>query len=697
MMQRAAFEALESTIESKMETSMQKSAKKMASLGWLAAAVSVALMGCNPADQPDTSAPVEVSEQDSERIAQQLGEGAKPLWASGVGTGLQPDYRARMLGFMYNRFRIAPHLYGLTYENPPMSGMQVPFIPVPPARLDPYMAEPGRWLAQFRENTGCLCDAAAVNYNPMDPELAENEKFINATCCEMDVVGGSAQCVGPLVPCDNPNATLRTTRWGRLNLGAGQIQTEGINRGDIIEESEEPAVAEFLTLLGASLGVVDDVSGRQFLTAGLSTGSKVSGSAVGVSFIETFDVPDACQEREDPCPGGGVCKDPDSMAELCDKEANAECLGLCDGGDDDGRPCVLPEEMEGPDMCDPENYPTRETLVLAQGQTQAPTPVLSDGIHGMFGNEPPMGIDFQTPEGVVFYPAPEGATSFVVHYYELDGEPAGTPSLIDVVIDDTCQSMTLYDAPDTLPVTNEPAPISGDLYAYDEVLTEGCYGYVFVAQDGAGFEHTFPTYGSLQAKIGADGQVLFNDDACPIWVPQRQNLSCVSSPQECEAGDTRPCYTGLYGTQDQGVCTVGEETCSNGRWSGSCDGEVTPEAEDVCGDGKDNDCDGGVDEGCDTPGEDMGSGSPDMGSGEEDMGAGEADMGGEDMGAGEADMGGGANDMGSTPANPDMGGGDDDDTGCCSQVNHGTVPHHWMVMFIGLFAALMRRRRRGDL
>ena len=184
-----------------------------------------------------------------------------------------------------------------------------------------------------------------------------------------------------------------------------------------------------------------------------------------------------------------------------------------------------------------------------------------------------------------------------------------------------------------------PAPISGDLYAYDEALTEGCYGYVFVAQDGAGFEHTFPTYGSLQAKIDADGNVLLNDEACPIWVPQRQDLSCVTSPQECASGDTRPCYTGLYGTQDRGVCTVGEESCNNGRWSGSCDGEVTPEDEDTCGDGQDNDCDGGVDEGCEMPGEDMG-GTPDMGTGEEDMGA------GADMDSGEADMNGGGADMG---------------------------------------------------
>ena len=44
---------------------------------------------------------------------------------------------------------------------------------------------------------------------------------------------------------------------------------------------------------------------------------------------------------------------------------------------------------------------------------------------------------------------------------------------------------------------------------------------------------------------------------------------------------------------DVGICRKGTKTCANGEWGG-CDGSITPEIE-VC-DGKDNDCDGEIDE-----------------------------------------------------------------------------------------------------
>ena len=52
-----------------------------------------------------------------------------------------------------------------------------------------------------------------------------------------------------------------------------------------------------------------------------------------------------------------------------------------------------------------------------------------------------------------------------------------------------------------------------------------------------------------------------------------------------------------------GQCTVGRATCANGGW-GVCQGETTP-ADETC-DGRDNDCDETVDEGCG-----MGNPSPD--------------------------------------------------------------------------------------
>jgi hypothetical protein len=56
---------------------------------------------------------------------------------------------------------------------------------------------------------------------------------------------------------------------------------------------------------------------------------------------------------------------------------------------------------------------------------------------------------------------------------------------------------------------------------------------------------------------------------------------------------TRACYTGPAGTQGVGECKAGIQVCTNGVW-GPCQGEVLPQSE-IC-DNKDNDCDGQIDE-----------------------------------------------------------------------------------------------------
>jgi hypothetical protein len=66
---------------------------------------------------------------------------------------------------------------------------------------------------------------------------------------------------------------------------------------------------------------------------------------------------------------------------------------------------------------------------------------------------------------------------------------------------------------------------------------------------------------------------------------------------DCTQGDTKDCYTGPSGTQGVGVCEKGRLTCKMGAWS-SCNGETTPGNESCNPSGKDEDCDGVVDEGC---------------------------------------------------------------------------------------------------
>jgi hypothetical protein len=58
------------------------------------------------------------------------------------------------------------------------------------------------------------------------------------------------------------------------------------------------------------------------------------------------------------------------------------------------------------------------------------------------------------------------------------------------------------------------------------------------------------------------------------------------------------CYSGLPETRGIGACQDGTRECDGEEW-GSCEGAVVPIGE-VCGDEVDNDCDGEVDEGCES-------------------------------------------------------------------------------------------------
>ena len=111
--------------------------------------------------------------------------------------------------------------------------------------------------------------------------------------------------------------------------------------------------------------------------------------------------------------------------------------------------------------------------------------------------------------------------------------------------------------------------------------------------------------------------------------------------------------------------------------SGSCDGEVTPEPNEVCGDNKDNNCNGGTDEECGGP-----TPTPDMGMTSEDMGT------TQDMGS--------TQDMGVVIITPDK---PADDEGCsCSNVNQDRRAPGLPALLLGIFAGVgfwTKRRKRA--
>ncbi|TNE44738.1 MAG: VWA domain-containing protein [Deltaproteobacteria bacterium] len=67
----------------------------------------------------------------------------------------------------------------------------------------------------------------------------------------------------------------------------------------------------------------------------------------------------------------------------------------------------------------------------------------------------------------------------------------------------------------------------------------------------------------------------------------------------CKDGEARSCYNGPQGTENVGECRAGTQRCVQGKWETACSQEQQPQKE-VCGDNKDNNCDGKTDEGCST-------------------------------------------------------------------------------------------------
>ncbi|RLJ08215.1 MAG: hypothetical protein DRP16_01855 [Candidatus Aenigmatarchaeota archaeon] len=78
------------------------------------------------------------------------------------------------------------------------------------------------------------------------------------------------------------------------------------------------------------------------------------------------------------------------------------------------------------------------------------------------------------------------------------------------------------------------------------------------------------------------------DDNCNAYIDEGE---CNVSGVVCEDGESKPCLPSGY--NNTGECRPGTQICREGRW-GTCEGTVGPVKE--IWDGKDNDCDGEIDE-----------------------------------------------------------------------------------------------------
>ncbi|MEE9386941.1 MAG: MopE-related protein [Nannocystaceae bacterium] len=68
------------------------------------------------------------------------------------------------------------------------------------------------------------------------------------------------------------------------------------------------------------------------------------------------------------------------------------------------------------------------------------------------------------------------------------------------------------------------------------------------------------------------------------------------APAQCHPGIREGCYSGPEGTAGRGQCTSGKQLCSaEGSW-GVCEGEILPATKELCND-IDDDCNGVVDDG----------------------------------------------------------------------------------------------------
>jgi hypothetical protein len=113
---------------------------------------------------------------------------------------------------------------------------------------------------------------------------------------------------------------------------------------------------------------------------------------------------------------------------------------------------------------------------------------------------------------------------------------------------------------------------------------------------------TAPSIDSYRGRCNSSPGAWVDPNAYPQ--SPAATCQCVASAEVCNGRDddcdgrvddglTRNCYAGPAGTSGRGICRAGTETCSAGRW-GACAGQVLPRAESC--NRMDDDCDGRVDD-----------------------------------------------------------------------------------------------------
>lgn len=605
---------------------------------WMIAALFA--VGCTNATNPEPTTEPEV-----ETATQSLGESTGAYWFAGNGAGLMPNYNERLAWHFMNQVRMNTDVFDIR----DMDDNLLP--PNPPLVFQPGMAEVGRWQGVQALDYACYCVDDPMSGMPVSAAGGQNPY----TCCTAGYVNGTIRCVGPVVGCGDDGMMGAEDRWGLLNRGPGEISNEFFWSTEMEEAESGGAAANFF---------IENA-------LGLLLNRRDSAGAIARTVIDL--VPDRCLPPEDTCDGGD-CVGPagETSCDPDDPNAPNECIGMCDGGPMDGEGCTIPEPI--PDDCNPEEYPKGWYWSLLIGRTTEPVPFINDAIHAQLE---------------------EGGLTVLANYYD----PAGVPQTLQVVTDSSCNAMERsFERPSEMggggdagsdaggdaganPDMGDAGPglSVGNTYQYQGAINDGCVRYMIHAIDSEGFEHTYPTYGSLGMRISGGGAAP-NDDTCPIWVPdERPSPSCLDAGDECTEGATRVCYTGRPGTEDKGICEAGTETCENGRWSGLCVDEVRPEPEEVCGDDVDNNCNAFTDEDCPIT---VGPG------GDEDMGGNGGD---EDMGdnGGEPDMGNGGG--GENNGKGDGDGGDDG--GCCATLGGSPEPVTPLLILGALFGLVALRRR----